>query len=98
MNECTGAGIRPVRFTKLSLANVFTGMIGAWPSRPPNSTVSPTLLPMTGITRTAVVFWLTMPIAASSAMMPAIVVAFVSPGIAIMSRPTEQTQVMASSF
>ena len=32
-------------------------MIGAYPSRPPNSTVSPTSFPMTGIRRTAVVFW-----------------------------------------
>ena len=48
--------------------------------------------------RTAVVFWLTMPIAASSAMMPEMVAADVSPGMAIMSRPTEQTHVIASSF
>ena len=34
----------------------FTGMIGAYPKRPPNSTVSPTPFPMTGIIRTAVVF------------------------------------------
>ncbi len=39
-----------------------------------------------------------MPMAASSAMMAAMVSAVVSPGMAIMSRPTEQTQVMASSF
>ena len=39
-----------------------------------------------------------MPMAASSAMMPEIVAAVVSPGMAIMSRPTEHTQVMASSF
>ncbi len=50
------------------------------------------------MTRTAVVFWLTMPMAASSAMMPEMVVAGVSPGMAIMSSPTEQTQVIASSF
>ena len=39
-----------------------------------------------------------MPMAASSAIMPEIVAALVSPGMAIMSRPTEHTQVMASSF
>ena len=48
--------------------------------------------------RTAVVLLLTMPIAASSAMMAEIVSAVVSPGTAIISRPTEQTQVMASSL
>lgn len=32
------------------------------------------------------------------AIMPEMVVAGVSPGMAIMSRPTEHTQVMASSF
>ena len=53
---------------------------------------------MAGIMRTAVVFWFTMPIAISSAMIPAIVVFGVSPGIASMSSPTEQTQVIASSF
>lgn len=73
-------------------------MIGAYPRRPPNSTVSPTPFPITGITRTAVVFWFTIPIAASSAMIPEMVDAFVSPGIAIISSPTEQTQVIASSF
>ena len=50
------------------------------------------------MTRTAVVLLFTMPIAASSAMMPAIVLAGVSPSIAIISSPTEQTQVIASSF
>ena len=60
--------------------------------------MSPTLLPSTGITRTAVVFWFTMPIAASSAIMPEMVAAVVSPGMAIMSKPTEHTQVIASSF
>ena len=48
--------------------------------------------------RTAVVFWLTIPIAISSAMIPEIVAADVFPGTAIISRPTEQTQVMASNF
>ena len=36
--------------------------------------------------------------AISSAMIPEIVAALVFPGIAIISRPTEHTQVMASSF
>ena len=40
----------------------------------------------------------TMPMAASSAMMAEMVSAEVSPGTAIISRPTEQTQVMASSL
>ena len=48
--------------------------------------------------RTAVVLVLTMPMAASSAMMAEMVSALVSPGTAIMSSPTEQTQVMASSL
>ena len=48
--------------------------------------------------RTAVVLLLIMPMAASSAMMAEIVSAGVSPGTAIMSRPTEHTHVMASSF
>ena len=39
-----------------------------------------------------------MPIAASSAMIAAIVAAGVSPGIAIMSRPTEHTAVIASNL
>ena len=53
---------------------------------------------MAGITRTAVVLLLMTPMAISSAMMPAMVSTGVSPGMAIMSRPTEHTQVMASSF
>ena len=48
--------------------------------------------------RTAVVFWLIIPMAASSAMMADSVAAVVSPGTAIISNPTEQTQVIASSF
>ena len=48
--------------------------------------------------RTAVVLELIMPMAISSAIMPEIVAADVSPGMAIMSRPTEQTLVIASSF
>ena len=77
---------------------VLTGTIGARPSSPPKSTQSPTPLPTAGISRTAVVFLLIMPIAASSAMIAAIVSAGVSPGMAIMSRPTEQTAVIASSL
>ena len=53
---------------------------------------------MAGMRRTAVVFVLITPMAISSAMMPAIASTGVSPGMAIMSRPTEQTEVMASSF
>ena len=53
---------------------------------------------MAGIRRTAVVLVLMTPMAISSAMMPAMASTEVSPGMAIMSRPTEQTQVMASSF
>ena len=41
---------------------------------------------------------MTMPMAASSAMMAEMVSAGVSPGTAIMSSPTEQTAVMASSL
>ena len=48
--------------------------------------------------RTAVVLLLIMPMAASSAMMPEIVAAEVSPSTAIISNPTEQTQVIASNF
>ena len=73
-------------------------MTGARPNSPPNSTQSPTFLPMAGIRRTAVVFWLITPMAASSARIAESVAAGVSPGTAIMSRPTEQTQVIASSF
>ena len=61
------------------------------PCRPP-------VLPVAGMMRTAVVLELTMPMAASSAMMAEMVSAGVSPGTAIMSRPTEHTQVMASSL
>ena len=50
------------------------------------------------MTRTAVVLLLIIPMAASSAIMALIVVAGVSPGMAIISRPTEQTAVIASSL
>ena len=59
---------------------------------------SPISLSFAGMIRTAVVLWLMTPIAASSAIIAAIVSAEVSPGIAIMSKPTEQIAVMASSF
>ena len=51
-----------------------------------------------GIILTAVVFLLIMPIAISSAIIPAIVEDGVAPGIAIISNPTEQTQVIASNL
>ena len=50
------------------------------------------------MSRTAVVLLLIMPIAASSAMIAEMVAADVSPGMAIISNPTEQTQVMASNL
>ena len=62
--------MRPTRLTSLSLENLFTGIIGAWPKSPPHSMVSPTCFPITGIIRTAVVFWFIMPIADSSAICP----------------------------
>ena len=77
---------------------VLTFMTGPLPNRPPNSSSSPTVLPIAGMTRTAVVLELTMPMAASSAMIPEITSEEVSPGIAIISRPTEQTAVIASSL
>ena len=73
-------------------------MTGALPRRPPNSTTSPGAVPGAGMIRTAVVLWFMTPIAASSAIIPAIVEEGVSPGTATMSRPTEQIAVIASSF
>ena len=73
-------------------------MMGPLPSRPPKSSSSPAFLPTAGMTRTAVVLELTMPMAISSAMMPEMISALVSPGMAIMSRPTLHTAVMASSL
>ena len=87
-----------MRLINASQENRFTGIMGALPRRPPNSITSPTSLPTAGISRTAVVFWFTMPMAISSAMIPEIEELEVLPGMAIMSSPTEQTQVMASSF
>ena len=53
---------------------------------------------MAGISLTAVVLLFIIPMAISSAMTPATDSAGVSPGMAIMSSPTEHTHVMASSF
>ena len=55
-------------------------------------------MPTTGITLTAVVLLFITPIAASSAIMADMVSFGVSPGMAIMSSPTEQTDVMASNL
>ena len=60
--------------------------------------MSPGFFPGAGISLVAVVLLLIMPIAASSARIAEIVAAEVSPGIAIISNPTEHTQVMASNF
>ena len=49
-----------------------TSMTGPSPSSPPKLNSSPAFLPMAGITRTAVVLEFTMPMAASSAMIPEI--------------------------
>ena len=57
-----------------------------------------TVAPGTGRSLTAVVFEFITPILISSAIIAAIVSAGVSPGIAIMSRPTEHTAVIASSL
>ena len=76
----------------------FTFITGALPKSPPNSTISPTLHPGAGIILTAVVLLLITPIAASSAIIADKVEAGVSPGTAIISRPTEHTHVIASSF
>jgi len=60
--------------------------------------LSPFTAPGTGITLTAVVLLLQTPMLTSSAIMAEITSAGVSPGIAIMSRPTEHTDVIASSL
>ena len=62
--------MRPPLSINSSQENGLTGIIGAYPSKPPNSTFSPTSFPITGIIRTAVVFWLIIPIAISSAIIP----------------------------
>ena len=74
------------------------GITGPLPSRPPNSSVSPSFLPIAGMRRTAVVFVFTIPIAASSAIIAEIVSGAISPGTTIISSPTEHTAVIASSF
>ena len=61
-----GAGIRPPRRMNWSDEKRFTCMIGALPSKPPNSTISPTSRPGTGMIRTAVVLLFMTPIAISS--------------------------------
>ena len=71
--------MRPPRLMNLAGEPVLMGMIGAAPSRPPNSTMSPTFLPMAGMTRTAVVLVLTTPMAISSAIRPEMTSAVVSP-------------------
>ena len=48
------------------------GITGDSPNNPPKESVSPAFLPIAGITRTAVVFEFTIPIAASSAIIPEI--------------------------
>lgn len=50
-----GAGMRPPRPMKAVASPRGTGMMAALPSRPPKETSSPTPLPGTGMTRTAVV-------------------------------------------
>ena len=77
---------------------VLTFITGPEPSKPPNSRTSPSFLPTAGITLTAVVLPFTIPIAASSAIIPLMTSGVVSPGITIISRPTEHTAVIASSF
>src|SRR4030095_15810413 len=93
-----GAGIRPPRRINAADEKGLTGIIGALPNRPPNSTISPTSRPGTGIIRTAVVLLFITPTAISSAIIAAIVSALVEPGTATMSIPTEQTLVQASSL
>ena len=90
--------MRPPRATNSAGEPLRRGITGAEPNSPPKSIRSPTVLPLAGIRRTAVVLVFTMPMAASSAIMAEITSALVSPGTAIMSRPTEQTQVIASSL
>ena len=73
-------------------------MTGAYPSSPPKLTISPTFLPHAGMTRTAVVLVFATPIEISSAIIALITASVVSPGMTIISSPTEQTAVIASSF
>ena len=64
----TGAGIRPPLFIKSDDELLFTLIIGASPRSHPKSTESPSFIPGTGITRTAVVLLFMTPMAISSAM------------------------------
>ena len=72
-------------------------IIGPYPNKPPNSSISSSFLPIAGITLTAVVFELIIPIAASSAIKAEITSSLVSPGTTIISNPTEQTAVIGKA-
>ena len=85
--------MRPPRLMNLAGEAGFTGITGPLPNKPPNESSSPTALPMAGITRTAVDLLLIIPMAASSAMIAEMISAEVSPGMLIISRPTEHTAV-----
>ena len=94
-----GAGILPPNATKRDdLPTLRTRAMALSPNNPPNETNSPASLPGTGMTRTAVVLPLIMPMAISSAMMAYRVAASTDPGRATISNPTEHTLVMASNF
>ena len=88
----------PPREINLRGEAVETGITGPSPKSPPKERLSPTFLPIAGIRRAAVVLKFAIPIAASSAIIAEITSAGVSPGITIISSPTEQTAVIASSF
>ena len=90
--------MRPPRLIILAGDWLRSFMTGPNPRRPPKFSSSPSLRPIAGMTLTAVVFELTIPMAASSAMIAEMTSAEVSPGMTIMSSPTEHTAVMASSF
>src|SRR5829696_3133895 len=81
-NEWMGAGILPPRRINAADENRLTAIIGALPNNPPNSTISPTSRPGTGMMRTAVVLLFMVPIAISSAIIAARVSAVVEPGTA----------------
>ena len=66
--------MRPPLATKASQEKLLTGMIGAYPRRPPNSTVSPTSFSdYRDQTDCCGLLWFTIPMAASSAIIPEIV-------------------------
>jgi len=73
-------------------------MTGPSPKSPPRLTQSPAFLPYAGMRRAPVVLPLIMPMAMTSAITPARALRGVSPGTTIMSRPSEHTAVIASSF